>query len=201
MRLQTAQLQVRQLGSARINLCRAIKPNAKFVLALSGGNVLVGLGINVRIHADSDGCLLVKPLSDRIDALELRFAFHIETMDSRAQGIGNLFFGLPNACESTGVSATACFQDPKELSAGDNVESSTLASEQAEDCEVRASLHRIADQVIQGLQRSLELAEVVPDGVGRIDVHWRPDSVGQLLKVHVLAVENRVTIRKGMHGT
>jgi hypothetical protein len=55
--------------------------------------------------------------------------------------------------------------------------------------------------VIHGLQRGMKPAEVVPDGLTRIHVNWRPDLVGQLLKVHVLAMENRVAIREGMHWT
>ena len=98
--LQTTQLQVRQLRCASVNLRRAIKPDAKFVSALPGGNILVGLCIDVWIHPDGDGCLLVELLGDRVDAFELRLAFHIETMDARAQRLGNLLFGLSNAGET-----------------------------------------------------------------------------------------------------
>ena len=43
-----------KLGGARINVARAADRNAEFVLGLAGGDLGVGLGIDVRIDADRD---------------------------------------------------------------------------------------------------------------------------------------------------
>ena len=145
------------------------------------------------------GAFVFKPSGDLVDALELGLAFDVEAMDSLAQGKGDFLLRFSDARERAGSRAASRFQDPEELTAGDNVECGSLPEQQAEDCEVRTGLHRIADHVIKRLQRSVEPAKVVPDRFGRIDVHWRADPAGQFLKIHVLAVEDAVAIRKRMH--
>jgi hypothetical protein len=53
--------------------------------------------------------------------------------------------------------------------------------------------------MIERLQGGVETTKIAADGFGRIDVHRRANPARQFLKVYVLAVENPVSVRKGMH--
>ena len=198
--LNATDFQMRQRSGDFVDLWRTVEPDAELVFAFAGGDELVCLGIDIRIHTNGDRRLHAKRTGDFVDALEFALALDIEGVNSLAERVGDFLAGLADTGKSAAVSSCSGFENAEQLAARDDVESRTKPSEDLEDGEVRIRLHREADEVIERRQRGVEAAVVFPNRIRRIHIGRRPKTVRDFIKFHSLAMQRAIDIRKQMHG-
>jgi len=74
-----------QVGGAGIDMRRLQPGNSELVFGLAGGDFFMGLGINVRVDAQSNGRLTPGLNSEPGKQFEFWFGFHIELEDAHFQ--------------------------------------------------------------------------------------------------------------------
>jgi hypothetical protein len=172
--LQAAQLDVFQLlGSAFVEVGDGGEIDAKLVLGLAGGNVFVGVGVNVRVHADRGRGDHAELAGDLVEVAEFFLALDVERVDPLLQRIDDLVTGLANTGEGAMRRITARLDDAEEFSAGNDVEARAVGRQQAEHREVGICLHGVGDLVIHAIQRGIKAGVVVDDRARRINVERR----------------------------
>ena len=78
MHLHTANLHAGQLACGLVDGQRALDRNAEFALFFAGGNIVVSVGIYVRVDAQGNGRAAAQTLTADTELLELGFTFDIE---------------------------------------------------------------------------------------------------------------------------
>ena len=68
---------------------RLIERDAELVFARTGGDVIVGVRINIGIHTQRDRRAQIFFAGDSINAIEFRFALDVETQDALVERILN----------------------------------------------------------------------------------------------------------------
>src|SRR4030095_12544945 len=118
------------------------------------------LGIHVRIDAKREARNLLERAGPLFQDLKFRFRLDIELEDIVVQALVDFLFRLSHSRKDDLPRCASCFQGPHELAAGNDVESSAHFSKQAQDGEVGACLHRVADKMRKGAERSIKNPEM-----------------------------------------
>ena len=156
-------------------------------------------GVHVRIHPHCDRRDPLEPSGHAIDAVQLRFAFDVESINAAAQREFNFLFGLAHAGKRAFPRRSAGGNHAAQFALADDVEAATQVGESAQDSEVGVRLDRVADEVLERRQRGVELAKVVRQGALRIDVKRRAELLDERINRNALAVELARQVMKIVH--
>ena len=115
--LNATDFQMRQRRGDFVDLWRAVETDAELVFAFAGGDELVRLGIDIRIHPNGDWRLHTERTSDFVDALEFALALDIEGVNTLAERVGNFLAGLADTGKSAAIGAGTGFEHAEQLAA------------------------------------------------------------------------------------
>ena len=146
--LQPAQAQVLQLARPRIDALDLLEGDAELVLVGAGGDLLVRVRLDVRVHAHRHGRRLVQARRHAVDALQLRLALGVEGINALPQGELDLAFRLAHAGKGAAARVAAGRDHPLQLAAADDVEAAAQPGQRAQHGQVGVGLHGEADQVV-----------------------------------------------------
>ena len=175
-----------QFGRLPIEPLGAGDVHTELVLLESGRNIRVGLGIDVRIHAERYRRALVHRHRHTVEPLQFRFGLHIEAADAHRQRLPHLGFGLADTRENDTPCRRAGPHDAIQLAAGHDVETGTEPFQYLQHGKVGIGLDRIADQMRHSCQRLVESLEVPTQGGARIDKAGRAVDARNLAEADVL---------------
>src|SRR5207247_7080336 len=100
-------------------------------------------------------------------------ALDVERINAAAEGKFDFPLGFADAGEGAFLRRPPGGNDAAQLAFADDVEPAAEIGERAQDREIGVGLDRVADQVIERRERSVELLEMVRQRALRIDVEWR----------------------------
>src|SRR5690606_26850404 len=126
-----------QRGGAAVEVQRVGKGDAELVALEAGGDVGVGLRVDVRIDAQRDRRLLAEFAGDRVQVVELGGRFDVEAADAGLQRLAHLGTSLADAGEHHLVGTATGGEHAGELATRDDVETGAEAREYRQDAEVR----------------------------------------------------------------
>ena len=132
VRLDSADLQMRQLCRLGINPENTVDPDAELVVALAGRNVFVGLGIDIRIDPQGHRRPLAQCPRHLVDEFQFRLGLHIEGINTLLEGIFDFLPRLAHPGKGTRARLPAGLEHAEKFPARHDVESRPLAGEQIE---------------------------------------------------------------------
>ena len=80
--MQSAQVDVWQGQGVSDDLVQGLDADAEFVVGSAGGDVLVGVGVDVGVDPEGDARLLAHLAGQLVDDFEFRDGFHIKAPDT-----------------------------------------------------------------------------------------------------------------------
>ena len=197
--LEAAQIEVGESGGTVVELGDEFEVDAELVFGFSGGDVFVGLRVDVGIHTDGDWGGEAEVFGDLVDQLEFGDGLGVDAVDVVFEGILEFVAGFADAGEGALGAAAAGLEDAVELATGDDVEAAAEFVEEAEDGEVAVGFDGVGDVVVEVAEGCVEAGVMIAEGVGRVDVERRAVLLGQGGEVHVFAVKGSVFVVEGMH--
>ena len=178
--------------------------HAELVLAQTGGNIGVGMGIHIGIDPQAHRGPLAQAQGHAVEPLQLGRGFHVEAENPGAQGLGHFRLGLADAGEHHLARIRASGQHPAQLPAGDDVKPSAQTGEEGQHSQVGIGLDREAHQAVlarrMGGQGLLEFPVGGRQGGLGIDVTGSAEFIGDAGKGHVFRVQLTRPIGEGSHG-
>jgi len=178
--------------------------HAELVLAQTGGNIGVGVGIHIGIDPQAYRGPLAQAQGHPVEPFQLGGGFHVEAENTGVQGLGHFPFGLAHAGEHHLARIRPGGQDPAQLSAGDDVKPRTQTGEEGQHSQVGIGLDRKAHQAVparrMGGQGFLEFPVGGRQGGPGIDVTGSAEFFGDAGKGHVFRVQLTRPIGEGSHG-
>ncbi len=192
-------LDVWQLGGALIE-CRCLGDiHAELVVLQAGGDVGVGLGVHIRVHADGDGRFTIQFAGDQIEQFQLGGGFHVKAMDVGFQGGGHFIGGLADAGKHDLVRIAAGAQYPFQFAAGDDIKAGAATGQHVQYRQVGVGFHRITDLVRMIAEGLVEGLEVTFQGGTGIEVQRRAETVGQLFYRQFFGEQLAVAVLEVIH--
>ena len=131
--------------------------DAELVEGPARGDVVVRVGVHVRVDPQGDARPLAVPAGEAVEVLELGGGLHVEQQDALAQPRHELPLGLAHPGEDDHLRIEAGAHRPVELADGDDVGPGPEGGQRAQDRQVTVRLDRVADQVIQARESLVEL--------------------------------------------
>src|SRR5262245_6516097 len=199
--IDTGDLETLELGGPRIDLAGATDRNAELVLGLSGCNLMMRLGIDVRIDADRypRGASLRR--RNRRQQFEFCFRFNIDAENSFINGCREFGSGLSDPGEHDLLRRNTGKTRALEFAARYDIGTGAKLRERRNDRLIGVGLHGVADKRAHVGKRIGKHLVVTREGRGRVTIKWRADRGGERIEVHRLGVQHAVAIGEVMHGT
>ena len=133
MHLDADDLDVAHFRGALVNCRRLAEGDPKFILVRSGGDVFVGVRIDVRIDAQANRRAQLFRTCDFVDVFELGLALDIETVNALLEPVLNFFSRFADARKRAFFRIGARFDRAKKFAAGNDVEPGAFLGEQFQD--------------------------------------------------------------------
>ncbi len=174
--------------------------DAELVLLEPGGDVGMGLGVDVRVDAQGHPGLELEAAGDAVDLLQLLGGLQVEQQDARLEGRLDLLglFAHPGIDDFGRVHPGR--QGPVEFAAGDDVGPGAQPGEEPQDGQVGVGLHREADDMGKVGKGGVEDPEVMGQGAGAVKVKGGAHRRGDFTHRHVFAVEFTGLVVEVMHS-
>ena len=185
----SADLEPRQGCGATIQRHRFVEGDTELVAAQPGGNVGVGLGVDVRIDPQRDRRHLAHLRGDGSEPLELGSGFDIEAANPRLECLAHFGRGLADAGEHDLPGLAPGSQHARQFAARDDVETRTEAREEVEHGEVGVGLDRIEDPRPVALERRCVGAVGGAQGFAGVNIAGRAVLFGQRDERYALEFE------------
>ena len=97
--MQAAQVDIRQFHGPVNDFAEDLQVDAELVVGGAGGDIAVGVGVDVGIDADGNAGCRVHLVGNGVDDLQFRNGFHIETTDAVLQGKADFPVGFSHPRE------------------------------------------------------------------------------------------------------
>ena len=192
-------LDVREGFCRLVILERLLDGNAEFVLFEARGDVRVGPGIDVRIHAQGDPRLRMHVLGRAVDGLQLLAGLHIEHEDVHLERILDLVPPLADAGVHDLLGIDPGAKRPEQLAAGDDVGAGALPANDPEDRRAGVRLHGEADEVRHSGVCLIKGAEMVRQRAAAVAIEGRPHALGDRPDRNAFAVELSILVLEIVH--
>ena len=189
--------EVRRTGKQR---GRIVDGNAKLVFLQTSGDIGMGIGIDIGIHAHGDWRDRTEAGRHSIEPLQLSLGFDVETIDSGLQSAAHLRLTFADTGEHHLRGIPAGGQYALQLARRDDVEAGAETREDIQHAEVGVGLDRIADAVIDSRQGIVESPPVGLQSRPRVDVAGRAVALGDDIQGHLLSRQLVVLVVKEFHG-
>ena len=142
MRADSLPVDPARIAVLKIEAARGLPINSKFVAMMSGGNVRMAAGFDVRIDADGRRGAHAQARRLRSQQVELRGRLHIEKKNPRAQRLANFLARFPDAGKNDAISRHADSPQAIELAARNDVESAAERGKHSQNAQIRIGFHR-----------------------------------------------------------
>ena len=200
MHVDAGDQDARQLGGAGIDGAGLGDRNAELVLGLAGGDLLVGLGVDVGIDAQRHARRAALGAGALRQELQFRLGLDVEAQNVLVEGIVDLAHELADAREHDLAGGHAGGTRTAQLTLRDHVHAGSELGEQAQDGKVRVGLYRKADQRGHVGEGAGEHLVVPAQRGGRIAVEGRADRSGNRRQCDIFGMKHAVAIGEMMHG-
>ena len=175
--------------------------HAELVALEARADVRVGLGIDVRVHADADRGRLARFGGDFTEHLQFGFAFDVEAQNARLQCLAHFGACFAHAGEDHLGRVAACGQNAFEFTAGDDVEPATLAGKELQHGQRGVGLHGVADMELASGETALVGRQCLAHGGRGIDEQRCAMRLGEVAHAHVFNEQFVVAVgNMGMAG-
>ena len=174
--------------------------NAELVLGLSGGDLVMGLGVDIGVDAKRDAGGEPERSRDLAQAPKLRLRFDIEGEDAVLKRARHLLLGLAHAGEGDLLRDHADGEHATKLPLRHDVHAGAEAGKRGEHAEIGIRLDRVADLRVKAFEGFAEDAVMPFERRRRIAIEGGADAAGEFGKVDVLGVEDPLPVGKVMHG-
>src|SRR5262245_26067084 len=124
---------------------------------------------------------------------------NIEHQDAGVERVLNFFFLLAHAGKDNPFRIGPGFERPKQLTAGNDVEPTSLLGERPQEGYVGICLYGEADDVRNLCESLIKYPEVAFQRREAVDISRRPDFLGNALYGHVLGKHFSVAVFKMIH--
>ena len=133
MEMQSEERDSRQAVTEGDGIGKEGHRDTELILAEAGGYLIMGMGIDVGIDAQTDACGGAHRGRNLTDDLQFFHGFHIETEDTLFEGIAYLVVGLGDAGKDDLRGRKTCFDGCFDFTTADAVGTYTGSSDSAED--------------------------------------------------------------------
>ncbi len=200
MAVDADHVEVRQLRGAHVDGLGVGYGDAELVFLEARGDVRVGAGVDVRVHAQRHRRDLAHLGGHHLQALELVGGLDVEAVHPHFQGAAHVFTGLADPGEHHAIGAAAGGQHAFQFTAGDDVEARAQARQQVQHAQVGVGLDREADQVIHPVQ-GIGVAAVLRLDMGtRVHVGGRSEAFGDRRQGHPFREQLAAAVVECIHG-
>ena len=189
-----------ELGGAGIDLAGAADRNAEFVLGLAGGDLGVGLGIDVGIDADRNVRRAAGAGGDRGEQFKLRLGFDVDAENALFDRERKLIGGLADAGEHDLAAAEYRRRVRAKARRRRRRPRRRRAGQRRDHGLVGIRLHGVADQRIDVGEGVGEHPIVPLQRRARIAIKRRADGLRQRDEIDGFGVQHAVAIGEMMHA-
>ncbi len=186
---------VRQRGGAAVKCVRGVERHTEFVVFEAGRDVRVGLGIDVRIHAETHRRPLAEASRHPVQMIEFAGRFDVEAVDRMVERLRHFGVGLADAGKHDPCRIAARRDHARQLAARYDVKPAAEPREQVEHAQIRIGLYRVADEMRDAGERRVELAKRAFKRGARVDEARGSKPCGDVRK------RNRLRRRVRRHDT
>src|SRR3712207_2740660 len=168
---------------------RLVYGDAELVEGAPGGDVLVGLGVHVRVDPQGDPGALAVPAGEPVEVLELRGGLDVEEQDALPEARHELPLRLADPGEDHLLRVEPGAHRPVELADGDDISPCPEGGQSAQNREFAVGLPGVAHQGIQTRDRLVQLPIGPLEGGVAVDVGRGPRPLGCLGERYVPAAD------------
>ena len=198
--LQTSDVQVGHLGSdGGVDLLDAADVHAELVFIGAGGDVFVGVGVDIGVDAHGNRRFHTHFPGNAVDGAQLVLTLAVEAVDVLLQRIADLRLGLADPGVGAEGGVAPGVDDAPQLAARHDVEADALLRHEVEDSLVGAGFDGVSHMRLERGERLAQLAEVVNDGFLAVDKGGGADGSGDVGQIHALAVQSAVLVGECVH--
>ncbi len=189
----------RQAGGALVDGAGALPGNAELVLGLARGDLLVRLGVDIRVDAQRDRRGLAQRRSARRQNFELRLGLDVEAVDAGGEREIHLARRLADAGEDDLLGRNAGGKRAAQFAFRDDVGAGAELCQGAQHRLVGIRLHGIAHQRIQPVERLGKHLVVPRQGRGGIAIERRADRLGDVRQRDILGKQDAIAVIEVVH--
>src|SRR3712207_3042267 len=169
---------------------RLVHGDAELVEGPPCGDVVVGLGVHVRVHPQGDAGALAVTGGEPVEVLELRGRLDVEEQNALPETRHELVLRLAYPGEDHLLRVEPGVHRPVEFADGDDVSPGPEGGQGTQNRQISVSLHRVADQVVEARKSLVQLPiRPLQSGVA-VDVGGGPGVLRYLGERYVLAAED-----------
>ena len=179
---------------------RARFSQAEFVLAQAGGNVRMGVGVDIGVQAHRHRRDFARFRGRGADAMQLVFRFDVEAGDAGRQRFADFPVLLADAGENGFVGGAAGRQHAPQFAAGHDVKTAAQARQHIQHREVAVGFDRVADAVRVVAEGGVEGAPVTLQRGARIHIARRAGGAADVGERHLLSVQAAVDAVEVVHA-
>ena len=173
--------------------------DTEFVLGFSGGDLVVGQGVDAGVDADGDGGADALVCGHLPEKLQFGFRFHVDLKNPGVQRRRQFLAGLADAGKDDARSRNARRQGALEFATGNHVGAGAEPGEDANDGDVGIGFNRIANGCID-IGEGIGENPVVPlDGGLGITIKRRSRFLGDTDQGDVLGAQPAVPVDEMIH--
>ncbi len=165
----------RESRCSKIKASRGLPIDSKFVPMVSGSDVRMAAGFDVRIDADGGRGAHAQARRLRSQQFELRGRLHVEKQNPRAKRFANFLARFADAGKNDSVARHADAPQAVKLPARNDVESAAKRRKHAQDAQIRIGFHRIANRVRKRAERGIHAAIGLLDARAAVQIRGRPE--------------------------
>ena len=140
---------MRPRGGVAVGFFGLVDGDAEFVVAQAGGDVGVGLGIDVGVDAQRDRRDVAADGGDGFDAVDFGQALDVEAFDAGFEGVADFVAAFADAGKHGFGRVAAGGNHARQLAAGNDVEAAAQFGKMAQDAEVAVGFDGVADQRVK----------------------------------------------------
>ena len=173
--------------------------NAELILLHAGGDVGVGLGIDIRVDPNGQGGTGACGARHLVEARNLLGRFGRKEQDAGAKGVVHLLPGLAHARVDDLSGVHAGGQGAKELPAAHDVHAGALIGEKPQNRHAGVGLHGVAHLVGNRLKGPVNGPVMLHQGGVRVEIERRSHLRGDPGDRDVLCVHLFISVLKMVH--
>ncbi len=191
----------RQAACEFIDLGGASDIDPELVFLATGRNLVVCIGIHIRVHPDCNVHLGAHLMGDFGQCLQFWYGFYVELADPGADGLAHLGAGLADAGEDDVFRRDPYSQGAFQFPTRDHVRAGAQRGQGAQNGDVGVRLHRVAHARVQpfGGERTGETGVGVAQRSRGIDIDGSAHRVRDLGQRDTLGVQFAVAVVEIAH--
>ncbi len=179
----------RQRGGLAVERGGLLERHAEFVLGAAGGDLVMGLGVDIRVHAHGDAGLAPLGFGHFAQGAKLGLQFHVEGEDAGVEREGHLLLGLADAGEGDAVGRHIHRERAAQLAFGHHIHAGAEPRQGGEHAEIGVGLDRVADERVRGRGEGFgEHPVVALKRRRRIAIEGRADRVRERAQIDLLGM-------------